>query len=140
MGGAIPEGPTRGEEGEILARIRQAVGSDHPGVVDMDPERFIDIIQGIRPPSSLDIALIADACKVSSWWLITGEADPCQCIPVAPNCNANPGASEWSRDCPMHGVDSDWYNDLHQVEARARRRRELIDLQSKARQARESAP
>ncbi|MGW6913738.1 hypothetical protein ACWGB8_07950 [Kitasatospora sp. NPDC054939] len=40
---------------------------------------------------------------------------------------------EWHRDCPQHGVYSTWWNSPEQVEARAVRRRESIDLQARAR-------
>jgi hypothetical protein len=46
---------------------------------------------------------------------------------------------EWRRDCPEHGVYSTWWNSPEQVEARAVRRQESIELQAQARTARTAA-
>lgn len=73
--GAIPEGKTRGTVGEIRDRIIEAMTKPDGEAVDMDPGRMRAIAQGQCDPTSLDIALIADACKVPVWWLITGQIE-----------------------------------------------------------------
>jgi hypothetical protein len=73
--GATPEGKTRSVSEEIYERIVEAMNRPSDTPVDMDPGRLLAILQGQRTPTSLDIALIADACKVPVWWLITGEVE-----------------------------------------------------------------
>jgi len=45
----------------------------------------------------------------------------------------------WNPDCEEHGVDSDWYNSETQRVKRAAARERTIDLQRRAREAREAA-
>lgn len=45
----------------------------------------------------------------------------------------------WNPDCAVHGLDTVWWNSPEQVELRARRRRELVALQERAREARRLA-
>lgn len=67
-------------DSQILARIRAAwVDTDDADVrlaeLDMPPERFREIIEGARRPSSLDLALLATAFRVTVEWLIDYQPD-----------------------------------------------------------------
>jgi hypothetical protein len=61
----------------FLPRIRQAWvntddASDRLAALNADPERFRRIIDGQQRPNTLDLALIATACRVTVDWLISG--------------------------------------------------------------------
>lgn len=56
----------------VRSRIRQALGAV-TGIGDIDHDRLGAILVAVRRPSSLDLALIADHCKVTVEWLLTGD-------------------------------------------------------------------
>jgi hypothetical protein len=68
------------ERSPYLSRIRQALANaddaaDRFAANGMDPERFRLIIEGQQRPTSLDLALIADACRVTVGWLTANHTD-----------------------------------------------------------------
>jgi ParB-like chromosome segregation protein Spo0J len=72
----------------FLPRIRQAwAATDDSGErftdLGMDPERLRRIIDGTQRPNTLDMALIAEACRVTVDWLLGGK-EPRQPLPPRP--------------------------------------------------------
>lgn len=57
----------------IASRINQVAVAQATVRPDMDPERFTELLLQKRTPTSLDLALIADAFKVTVPWLVTGD-------------------------------------------------------------------
>jgi hypothetical protein len=83
----------------FLPRIRQAwVATDDAGdrlaALNADPERFRRIVDGQQRPNTLDLALIATACRVTVDWLISGK-EPRLDARTAPD---NPAASNNETD------------------------------------------
>lgn len=66
------------------------------------------------------------------------EIDPCECRWVRAG-SSEATARNWSRDCPEHGMDSEWWNSPEQIAERQRCRAESVALQAKARLARHAA-
>ncbi|MEU6342194.1 hypothetical protein ABZ883_14780 [Streptomyces sp. NPDC046977] len=69
---------TENTEPEYLARVRQAwANTDDSGErlaeLDMDPHRFKAIIDGQQRATSLDLAVMASAFRVTVDWLLAGE-------------------------------------------------------------------
>lgn len=63
-------------DAEVWQRIVDIVeaNSDYPWPPAMDPKRLAEIIGvGRRPPTALDLALIADHYRVTPAWLLTGD-------------------------------------------------------------------
>jgi hypothetical protein len=91
-------------ETPLLARIRQAwVNTDDAPArlteVHMSPPRFLEIIRGQREPTSLDLALMATAFRVTVQWLtdyqpqhvpvtVHDRSDPEKIAPPAEVCEA----------------------------------------------------
>lgn len=61
----------------------------------------------------------------------------CQCAQIYVGGMPAPDTREWKSYCPVHGVDSEWYNSDEQRQRRKTKSQELVDLQKRAREARD---
>lgn len=63
---------------------------------------------------------------------------PCTCRRLKVGLTVT-DARDWDCECPLHGTGSQWWNDPERVAKREADRLRLIDLQRRAREARQSA-